>query len=148
MRRTSGWRAALTLALVVAGTASEELPPPNKVPTPPAPAAEKGGREQPAPEEVPIRYPLNPFPPPAPPVVDPRTGAWQQVWGGASEGVPLGPGRKPGLLGRLLHVGRKHGPCPAPAPAGAVPALPVEDIPAPLQAPVGQSPPDRGAPPK
>src|SRR5947209_15114455 len=37
---------------------------------------------------VPILYPLNPFPPPAHPVRDPRTHAWQQVRCAAP---PVGP---------------------------------------------------------
>jgi len=59
-----------------------ELPPPRKARTqPPADSAgKKGGKEEPREQKVtPIRFPVDPFPPPAPAVLDPRTGAWQQV---------------------------------------------------------------------
>lgn len=47
----------------------------------------------------PILFPTDPFPPPAPPVMDPRTKAWEQVRGGMYvTGVPTAPQPAPRTL--------------------------------------------------
>jgi hypothetical protein len=62
--------------------------------------------------------PSNPFPPPAPAVVDPRSGAWQQHRGfpiehagsEAEEAPAIGAGRKRGLLESIYRFFKPY--CP------------------------------------
>jgi hypothetical protein len=84
---------------------------------------------------TPVLFPADPFPPPAPPVLDPRTLAWQQVHtpyapgqlppGGAHHGVealpevPVAPVR-PGFLGKVLH--RRYVPAASEVRAPYAPA--------------------------
>jgi hypothetical protein len=105
---------------------------------PRAPQSAKGAQKKaPLPKEptsqalsargpVPILFPQVPFPLPAPPVVDPRTGAWQQIYGAAPpEGWVMTcgahgscPARHRNLCEKLalLFSGwpSSHVPCPGP----------------------------------
>jgi hypothetical protein len=66
-----------------------------------------------------VGQPSHPFPPPAPAVVDPRSGAWQQHRGfpedhpglEAEEGVVIGAGRKQGPLERIYRFFHPYCPC-------------------------------------
>jgi hypothetical protein len=91
MRRTSGWLALFTLFLGGVVYGSQELSPPRALPTPPPGSEKTGSGKQNSRSTSPrALYPVNPFPPPDPPVVDPRTGAWQQVHGGPGVRGPEG----------------------------------------------------------
>jgi hypothetical protein len=78
---------------------------------PPALGKEAGQKEL---APTPVLFPASPFPPPAPLVLDPRTGAWQQARGAAQEdGLAspallqgtccIGPGRRRNLLEKILN---------------------------------------------
>jgi hypothetical protein len=85
MRRNSGVWAWGALVLGAATCAAQERPAPEMLPGPvpgrPAPGA---GETAPA-LQLPSRPP---YPPPLPAVVDPRTGAWRQVYVTPGECVP------------------------------------------------------------
>jgi hypothetical protein len=78
----------------------------------------KNGKEEKkadaAPSPMPTLWPTNPFPPPAPPVLDPRTGAWEQVYGPCGvqhvEAVISAPGTMPATMPAVEPT------LPAPAP--------------------------------
>jgi hypothetical protein len=82
MTRTSAWLVLLVLGPAALGQ-PPILPPPRPLPNQKKDAAAdtKAGNGS----SRPVLFPQVPFPPPAPPVRDPRTGAWQQVRG------PAGP---------------------------------------------------------
>jgi hypothetical protein len=85
MTRSAVWVFALVLGAARLCQA-QELPKPSplsKDKEPPAKAgtplkAVKTADEQPK-NPVPVLFPAPPYPPPAPAVVDPRTGAWEQI---------------------------------------------------------------------
>jgi hypothetical protein len=96
MRRYTGWLAGVALAFAAAPCGAQDLPSPRKEAGPPAPVRPPNG-EVAAKPLVPLR---DPYPPPLPAVVDPRTGAWRQVY------VPPGECEGPEVE---MRVGR---PCP------------------------------------
>jgi hypothetical protein len=118
MGRISRCLLCLPLALAGAEPPLQDLPPPRPLTGPVhsgASTAKQGARrngaeQSPSPRNAAIRFPLNPFPAPAPPVLDPRTGAWQQVWGGPDACFP----------GELLEADASRW-----LPAGAPQAAPV-----------------------
>jgi hypothetical protein len=97
MSRTSGVLAWTALVLGATACAAQEIPPvapptkpgpgasgPEKVP---APAAERPATARAS--RTPTLFPHDFFPPPLPAVVDPRTGAWVQVYIPPGECAPL-----------------------------------------------------------
>ncbi len=82
----TAWLFVLMLLAEAPGRA-QGLPPPHILPfdKAPSPKTENAKEEAKAPDREepkrppPVLYPSPPFPPPAPPVLDPRTGAWEQV---------------------------------------------------------------------
>jgi hypothetical protein len=76
MSRTSGVLAWTALVLGAATCAGQELPKPRPSAAGPAKAPAPAAAQ---PARVPPLFPREPFPPPLPAVVDPRTGAWLQV---------------------------------------------------------------------
>jgi hypothetical protein len=96
IRSTVVWLVALTLVapawLRAQGVPGPRLPqpkaaddkdaPPGNNKEPKKPADDPAGKDRAA-EPPPVLFPPEPFPPPAPAVLDPRTRAWEQVHGGA-----------------------------------------------------------------
>ncbi len=97
MRRNSRWLAGLALVTLASAGSGQELPHPAVLPGPPPAAVAPRAAELAGGVSLGGRPP---YPPPLPAVVDPRTGAWRQVYASPEECV--GPG--PAVL-----VG---GPCP------------------------------------
>jgi hypothetical protein len=131
MRPTPAWLALLGLILGAVPAGAQDLPRPRKKPTPPTASPAKGRRGEPGQAMEPVRFPVVPFRPPAPPVLDPRTGAWQQVRSSPDDNFCPGPvvvsdwvcqsaAPRPGLPQRLVHQGGKVGTPASPPPPSLV----------------------------
>jgi hypothetical protein len=142
MRQTTALWTCVALGCVPGPALAQNLPPPRTLPPASsslhaelrAPARSAGSAK--APSSAPVLFPQIPFPPPAPPVVDPRSGAWEQhrSLGVCGYDCPpafvcVGRRRNPEPLRRLcecLHGLLEHLPGGPSAPAGCAPGLPEE----------------------
>jgi hypothetical protein len=154
MRRNSGVLAWAALVVGAATCAGQERPTPEKLPAPVPAAGRPGAGETPYVAPLPSRPP---YPPPLPAVVDPRTGAWRQVYVSPGECVPDiemqvgGPcprcgdklrhpfhGRLSGALLRRHAQASDGAPCSTGEPVGDwAPADPTVVEPLPPRAPAG-----------
>ncbi len=97
---------------------------------------------------APNLWPANPFPPAAPAVLDPRTGAWEQVYGPGGPAAPeVGEGAifpPPGPDGICLPGAAVQLQPPVPAKMPATPVIPVSAV---ARQPETAAPPMMAAPP-
>jgi hypothetical protein len=130
MKTVAAWLLVLGLAAPAWARGGQA---PDKKDAPAADKAEEKGEKSPEQDAAPrprAVYPPDPFPPPAPPVMDPRTHAWEQLWWGDYAPRPCGPAF-------VLTPASPPGPVlPAPAPA-PVPGVPAPGAPEPLPPPRG-----------
>jgi hypothetical protein len=116
MARSIGWLMILAVGVGSLCRAGQPAPAPLSRPLTDEKAGKgtgtKKGEETHASNPTPVLFPTEPFPPPAPPVIDPRTCAWQQVWSPHGEEMAIHP---------------HH---PEPVPVSAPPSAPISAAPA------------------